>query len=381
MPSSRRPASLPVRTEDLVQASYAPAPADVRRAVRATIRDGAEDRPGVYRMLGATGLVLYVGKSRRLRSRLLSYLRAGARNRRRDKQARILRMAHAVDWEYCHSEFAALLRELRLIKLHRPRFNVTLNADDAPRGWAALTGGGAPGLRVVLRSDDADAESLWGPFRRVSMLGDAVRALADATGVRDCASPTRPAGCLRHGIGSCAAPCLGADPARPGPAYLRRVDEARAFLAARTREPVERLRAEMLRAAALLHFERAGTLKAKVEALEWLADRLSRFHAGADRLSFVYRARGYDGTERVYLVRRGTVRAELAAPGTAAERRELARLARQVYAGPDARGSDIPTHDMDEFYLVASWFRRRPEELERVERVRTSARRTPARRG
>ncbi len=372
MPSPRRPVSLPVRSEDLVHAAYAPAP--VRRALREKVRAEVEERPGVYRMLGATGVVLYVGKSKRLRTRLLGYLRASVKNRRRDKQARILRMTHAVEWEYCHSEFAALLRELRLIKQHRPRFNVDMLDDELPRGWLGVTRGPVPGLRVVLRTDAPDAESLFGPFRRVSLLGEAVRALADATGVRDCLTPTRPAGCLRHGIGSCAAPCLLPDPLRP-PApfardYGRRLDDVRAFVAGHTRAPIERLRAEMHRAAGRLHFEHAGSLKGKVEALEWLAERLGRFHATADRLSFVYRSLGHDGTERVYLVRRGTVRAELDAPRTPGERAELARLVRRVFDGPDPTGGDIPTHDMDEFYLVASWFRRRPAELERVERIR-----------
>jgi excinuclease ABC subunit C len=363
-----------LRPDDLRHAAYAPAPAAVCRALRAHVRATVEDRPGVYRMLGATGLVLYVGKSHRLRTRLLGYLRAATKNRRRDKEARILRYAHAVEWEYTSSEFAALLRELRLIKQHRPRFNVAMNVDEAPRGWLGVTAGPLPGLRVILRTDDPGAESLYGPFRRVGMLHEATRALADACGLRDCESPSRPAGCLRHGIGSCAAPCLLADPARPDRAFARdyaaRVAEARAFLAGRTTAPVERLRADMLRAAEEWHFERAGSLKARVEALAWLADRLSRFHAGADRLSFVYRALGHDGTERVYLVRRGTVRAELDAPRTARELAELARLTRRVFEGPDPTGGDIPTHDMDEFYLIASWFRRRPAELARVTRVR-----------
>jgi excinuclease UvrABC nuclease subunit len=370
-----------VAPSDLRHAAYALAPAAVRKALRAHVTANAENRPGVYRMLGATGLVLYVGKAKRLRTRLLSYLVAAKKNRRRDKQARILRMAHAVDWEYCHDEFAALLREFRLIKLHRPRFNVAMNVDEFPRGWVGLTGGDVPGLRVVLRSDDPEATVLYGPFRRVAMLNEAVRALAEATGLRDCElaprslgfaqtagerirrtarSPlpaSRSPGCLRFELGSCTGPCVDA-PSRER--YDEQAREVRDFLAGRTRRPIEALEQAMHAAAESWHFERAGSLKAKVVALTWLEEALARFHAGADRLTFPYRAQGHDGSERVYLIRRGTVRADLPVPATPDEEAALQALAGRIYDGPDPKGSDIPTHDLEEFYLVASWFRRRP---------------------
>jgi excinuclease ABC subunit C len=127
----------------------------------------------------------------------------------------------------------------------------------------------------------------------------------------------------------------------------------------------------MLAASDAWQFERAAVLRERLAALEWLAGRLERFHAGADRLSFVYRPAGREGEERVYLVRRGTVRAECAAPATAGEGEALDALARRVFTAPDP--ADLPTHDLDEFYLVASWFRRHPEELART----AAARRRP----
>ncbi len=359
----------PVAPDDIRHVAYANAPLPVRRALRAHVVEHAENRPGVYRMLGATGLVLYVGKAKRVRTRLLSYFQSARRRSRRDKQARILRMAHAIEWDYTHDEFAALLHELRLIKRHRPRFNVSLNVDEAPRGWIGVTGGDVPGLRLVLRTDDPTATVLYGPFRRVTMLAQAMRALAEATGVRDCElsgaalgfadgarrEVGRAPSCLRYELGGCAGPCVRAPHAAD---YAARAADARDFLAGRTRRPVETLRAAMLAAADAWQFERAGSLKQKLDALEWLAERLARFHAGADRLSFVHRAVGHDGSERIYLIRRGTVRAELPAPTTPDEEAALAALVRRIYDGPDPSGADIPTHDLDEFYLVASWFRR-----------------------
>ncbi|GLC28371.1 GIY-YIG nuclease family protein [Roseisolibacter agri] len=400
MPPRRtpRPAQLraPAQPEDLRHAAYAAAPVTRRRALRAQVQADCRDLPGVYRMLGATGLVLYVGKAKRLRTRLLSYFRAARKGGRRDKQARILRHAHALEWEYAPDEFAALLRELRLIKLHRPRFNIIMNVDEAPRGWLMVTHGPVPALRMVMRSDDPEAAVLYGPFRRMWMLAEAARALADATGVRDCtlapsqlpsapqplrrarkvAKPARSAAvvteaprapaCLRVELGTCPGPCIAP---RVGPwdgadDYAARVHEVREFLAGRTSRPIATLRAAMHAASEAWHFERAGALKARVEALEWLEGRLQRFHAGADRLSFVYRAAGHDGTDRLYLVRRGTVRAELAPPATPEDEAALRALVDRVFHAPD--GGEVPTHDMDEFYLVASWFRRHPGELARV---------------
>ena len=73
----------------------------------------SEDRPGVYRMIAPDGRVVYVGKAKKVRSRLLSYFRAPYPE---DKAARILYAAADIEWDYVSSEFAALLKELRLIK-------------------------------------------------------------------------------------------------------------------------------------------------------------------------------------------------------------------------------------------------------------------------
>src|SRR5262249_15030683 len=81
-------------------------------ALRTTVKKGALARPGIYRMLSEDGGVLYVGKSKRVRARLLGYFRGDPG----DKGTLILRETHHIEWEYTPNEFAALLHELRLIK-------------------------------------------------------------------------------------------------------------------------------------------------------------------------------------------------------------------------------------------------------------------------
>jgi len=313
--------------------------------------------------------VLYVGQSRTLRARLLSYFRARGR---RSKSARILRHAFALEWEYTNTEFAALLRELRLIKQYRPVFNATMVVDDMPRGYVALTGGDVPGLSIVPRSDDPTAVALFGPFRRVAKLREAVRALADATGVRDCslgdaafrgASRSRTPGCLRHALGVCAGPCIGVGDADE---YRRAAGVVRDFLDGHTDAPVRLLQRAMQQASDAMEFERAGIARDRLEHVGWLHERVQQFRANVDRLTFRYHATGPDAREWVYLIRRGTVRAELPMPACPEEEAALEATARRIYEGPDLKGGDVPTHDLDEFYLVSSWFRRRTGEAARV---------------
>ncbi|MBL0938759.1 MAG: GIY-YIG nuclease family protein [Gemmatimonadaceae bacterium] len=370
-----------------------------RKQLRTLVREGVENRPGVYRMIGPTGTVIYVGQSRVLRTRLLSYFRAKGR---RNKAARILRHAFHIEWEYTNTEFGALLRELRLIKQHRPHFNSMMVADDWPRAYVAITGGPVPGVRVVPRSDDPQATALFGPFRRVAQVREAVRALAEATGLRDCLiddvpparTPARPRtqpralplwfasesperagsrsrapGCLRHDLGTCAGPCVGAGDAT---AYRDMARTLREFLEGRSDAPVRTLEGAMQAASDALAFEQARVLRDRLALVAWLHERVQHFHANVDRLTFAYQATGPGDTEWVYLVRRGTVRAEVRAPRTAQQQQSLEELQQRIFEGPDPQGADIPTHDLDEFYLVASWFRRRPLEKKRTRAPFTS---------
>jgi excinuclease ABC subunit C len=339
-----------------------------RKQLRALVREGCENRPGVYRMLGSTGNVLYIGQSRVLRTRLLSYFRATGR---RNKAARILRHAFQIEWEYTPTEFGALLRELRLIKQYRPPFNSMMVRDEWPRGYVALTGGAVPGLTVVNRSDHPQAMALFGPFRRVSTLREAVRSLAEATGIRDCTHDdvgrgsirSRVPNCLRHDLGTCPGPCIGEATAET---YQAAAHAVRDFLDGKGDAPIRQLEAQMHAASTALAFEHAAVIRDRLANVSWLHQRVQHFHANVDRLTFRYHALGPDGQEWVYLIRRGTVRAERAMPTSDEERAEFRALQLRVYSGPDPTGADIPTHDLDEFYLVASWFRRRPAERKRA---------------
>ena len=126
-------------------------------SLRDEVRATAEDRPGVYRWLSANGRILYVGKSVRLRSRLLSYFREET-----GKTARLVSEAASVRWDYIPNEFAALFREMHLIRAWQPEYNVQ-HKRDRRYGFIKITREPAPRLVPASRALD-DGARYYGPF-------------------------------------------------------------------------------------------------------------------------------------------------------------------------------------------------------------------------
>jgi excinuclease ABC subunit C len=351
---------------------------DLVAEMRAHVRANAKDRPGVYRMLSPDGEIVYVGKSKKLRTRLLSYFRCSPD----EKGARIVREACRIEWEYTPSEFAALLEELRLIKRFRPRLNVAMKRDARHFAFIKVTRGIAPKLAVVRGAGADDAQIYYGPFHGAQRVTDAVRELNDALGLRDCRldqpmhfadqpelfqlMPRTP-GCIRYEIRKCLGPCVGGCTAAQ---YDERVGLVRGFLDGADDGPMHRLRAEMEEASQLMEFERAAVLRDKLQRLEGLREQFIKFRFAVETLSFVYTVPGHEGDDRVYLIRRGRVRGEYAMPRSEPERMRLLEMVENVFNPSDRDTAQVPAHEVDELLLLSSWFRRFPAELGRSRQAR-----------
>ena len=343
--------------------------------LRDYVRQEASDRPGVYRMVSEAGEVVYVGKSKKVRTRLMSYFRAAYP---KEKGSRIVREAASIEWSYVPSEFAALLEELRLIKRLRPRFNVALKRDARHYAFVRVTGGAAPRLTVVRGSGAGDrGGSYYGPFIGAERLGEALRELGDALGLRDCTLdgrmrfsdqpdllplPPRTPGCIRYEIGKCLGPCVAAVGAD---LYADRVRQARAFLEGRDDEPMHQLRSAMQVASNELSYERAAVWRDKLQRLESLRDQFSRLRFAVESLSVAYIVPGHEGEDRFYLVRRGVIRGEYPSPQSASDWERLQAECARVYGSTATHGaSSVPAHEVDELLLVTSWFSTNPEQMQ-----------------
>lgn len=342
-------------------------------SLRERVRRLAEDRPGTYRMLDAGGRVLYVGKARQLRTRLLSYFRASYPE---DKGARILHASSDIAWDVTPSEFAACLAELRQIRQYRPPYNVQMNRRRGQVAFAMVGGGAAPRITAGPGSDLPEIRC-YGPVASANHLREALRVLNDLLGLRDCAEKLpmyfagqgdlfeapRGAGCLRYDLGMCAGPCAGRVTEEE---YRRRVEAGVAFLEGRAIHPLDRVITAMTEQAARGEFEAAARWREKFEHLEWLLAATTRARASIELLTFVYRDPGSHGDDRAYLIRRGTVRASYPWPASPIEREAFAAVVAEELGRPESATGPLPAASLDETLLLMAWFRKHPEALRRT---------------
>lgn len=346
--------------------------ADSTEHLRGQVRQQLPRAPGVYGMLDVLGRLIYVGKSKSLRNRVLSYFLP---NNEEDKAGRIVQSTRAIVWESQPSEFAALVREQFLIRNFQPRFNV----QGIPRRQQPifLCLGRPPAEQFyTARRHEPKALYVLGPLFGASRAMRAVEVLNRLFGLRDCSSKQpcsfteqlqlfdiepRP-GCIRLELGSCLGPCISGCSRS---AYDRQVQRARAFLQAQDNSPVVELTSTMQRSAAGHHFERAAQLRDDLKAVQWLSRRADDIAQARERYTFVYPVEEAGRPPVWYLIRRGILEGAVAAPRTTTQRRATQALLNEWFAHDKHIGTRyLPRPET--LALVASWFRNQRGELKKT---------------
>jgi excinuclease ABC subunit C len=230
--------------------------------------DTLPEGPGVYLWKGRDGEVLYVGKAKRLRSRVRSYFASDFPDSPRNRL--LQRLIDDVETIVVPSEPGSLILENNLIKEYRPRFNVRLKDDKSYPSIAVTLGEPFPRVLVTRRRDIPGAR-YFGPYTDVGQLRRTLAIIRRLYTVRSChdklPDERRERPCLDYYIGRCRAPCMGWHDL---PEYQRMVEDVVNFLEGRTQDVRVRVRQAMLEASEREDFERARELR---DALRWL-DRL-----------------------------------------------------------------------------------------------------------
>ncbi|HET7622367.1 MAG TPA: excinuclease ABC subunit UvrC [Gemmatimonadaceae bacterium] len=258
------------------------------------------ESPGVYLWKDAGGEVLYVGKAKRLRSRVRSYFASDHATSLKTR-ALVQRVAD-LETIVVPSEAHALILEANLIKEHRPRFNIALR-DDKSYPYIKVTVQEPFPRLIVTRRLENDGARYFGPYTDVGAMRHALRVVKRVFTVRSCdydmprEMPER--ACLDYHIGRCKAPCILA---QSEASYRQMIDEVVLFLEGRTGELTHRIRERMEEAAARLDFEGAAELRDVLAHLEQMQSPTVVMEVGGSDRDVVGYAR--DGDEACVTVLR-----------------------------------------------------------------------------
>ena len=141
---------------------------------------------------------------------------------------------------------------------------------------------------------------------------------------------------------------------------------ARGFLGGSDLSPLVRLEKEMLAAAAAQRYEEAAVVRDRWEMLANLHEQLQRFREAQRRYNFIYPVSGHQGGCSWYFIRRGQVCLAIDEPRNRRAARECLAAIARIYADDAPPAADAPREDVEMTLMVASWFRSRPEELQRT---------------
>ena len=229
-----------------------------------TFVDSLPGRPGVYRMLGTEGEILYVGKARNLKNRVGSYFQAS--NVQPKVQALVAKTVN-MEVTITNSEVEALLLEYNLIKKHRPRFNVVLRDDKSFPYLHVETAHEFPRLSFY-RGSRKEPGRYFGPYPSAGAVRDTLQQIQKLFRLRNCddsyfANRSRP--CLQYQIQRCTGPCVGLISKE---SYAGDVGAAIKVLEGRNDEVREDLTRRMESAAAGLRFEEAAQVRDQLAKLQ-----------------------------------------------------------------------------------------------------------------
>ena len=224
--------------------------------------------PGVYRYYDKKGEILYVGKAKNLKNRVLSYFnKSQIGYKTRMMVSKIVRLETTV----VNSEYDALLLENNLIKEYKPFYNILLK-DDNSYPWICIKK--EPFPRIFLtRNVIKDGSEYYGPYAKVKQAKTLIEVIKNIYKLRTCSLNLAPEKikegkykvCLEYHIKNCAGPCEGLESEEE---YAQKLNAIRGIIKGEFKAAREYLEAEMYNYAAKLEFENAQQSKEKLQILE-----------------------------------------------------------------------------------------------------------------
>jgi len=223
----------------------------------------APENPGVYRMISASGEVLYVGKAKNIKKRIVWYTKF---EKLPERLKRMVALIDSMEFIVASNEAGALLIENELIKRYHPKFNILLKDDKSFPYLMIDEKEDFPALKKY-RGKKNDKARFFGPFANVGAVSNVMDILQKVFMLRSCADSvfsnrTRP--CLLYQIKRCSGPCVQMISKEN---YRKQVENVIAFLKGKDTNIKEELSQKMLEESENLNYEQALALREKIKAL------------------------------------------------------------------------------------------------------------------
>ncbi|MFC3903321.1 excinuclease ABC subunit UvrC [Acinetobacter marinus] len=245
--------------------------------------------PGIYKMLGKDGELLYVGKAKNLKNRISSYF---VKTIEHPKTQALVSRIYDIETLVVRSETEALLLEQNLIKQHRPPYNIMLRDDksyiyifvSADKPYPRIASGRGKGKHQVGK--------FFGPYPSAYNARDMLLSLQKLFNVRQCENSyfsQRKRPCLQYQIKRCSAPCVGLISPED---YAQDVQNSIRFLKGDTKELNTELIEKMEQAAEKLEFEKAVFYRDRLGLLREVQSQqaIYKLKGEADILAIAYQA-------------------------------------------------------------------------------------------
>ena len=338
---------------------------------RKLLRERCPLEPGVYGWLNEDKQLLYVGKSKSLRMRLLTYF---AKNPTEKKVERIRQQSKYLIWEPISDELLALIREQELIFRWTPEFNSQGQPNRRLSAFLCVSDSQAANLFATKQLTSRVAK-VFGPIAGSSKLSEAAICCNYLFGLRDCPEKTkfefnnqlqlfdelRLAKCIRHELGSCLAPCA----ARCSKSeYKTSLAQAVEFLEGKDRSVVKKLEQQMHLAANRKRYEQAAVLRDRFKSVRWLDRQLAQLRDSQTRLNGILPIQARRKRTVWLVLRGGRLVANTVKPSDQAQAKSVAedfrKLAKQSCETPSNR------LDLKMQLIISSWFRKHKDWYDRL---------------
>jgi excinuclease ABC subunit C len=226
--------------------------------------------PGVYLFKDGSGKIIYAGKAKNLKKRVLSYFRPAAELPH--KTGVMMGKARGLDYILTTTEKEAFILESNIIKQHLPRYNIVLR-DDKQYPWLRLDPGEPYPRLSIVRRVKKDGARYFGPFSSAHSVRSTLKLIDRIFQLRKCRGPNPPQRsrpCLNFQLSQCLGPCAQDVPAE---VYKEFIGQVTLFLEGRSHELIKELKKSMEAAAENLDFEKAAKIRDQIKAVEKTVER------------------------------------------------------------------------------------------------------------